>query len=742
MDNHAKNLMIMSERNASFSNRPRFWQSAVGYLLIFAFVFTAAVPALADGGNVFIDPKSATQWSILGPDGGDVRSVEIDPRDKDKLYISTMDGQIHVSNDAGKTWQILVRFEKPQLVLDQLLVDSRDSNVIYASGHRGNLPGGFYKSTDAGKTWKEAKKIASEAVHAMIQSAKDPNVLFLGTKNGIFMSKDSGDEWERIDSASMPLDINSMAVDPRNTNTIYAGTTWRPYKSTDSGKSWRLIKTGMIDDSDVFAITVNQKDNDHLIASACSGIYESQNGGESWKKIQGIPSTSRRTRDIVQHPSVPGTVYAGTTQGFWMSTNGGKSWALTTPRTLEVNSIAVHPDEPNRVFIGTNNFGVMVSMDGGKNFVPTNDHFTSRFTYSVMPDLSDQARLYAITQNTSTGGGIVFWSGDGGAGWTPAKGLDMNRNSPFTMLQDRVDPNKIYLGTNTGLFQSADRGVTWAAVTGPKPVKKPPVKKAAAKKGKAPAKAVAKTKAPAKPETIIDPVTGQELLPVLTEKVNILVRTEDDKNGILAGTDSGLYRSYDLNKGWEKISFGEGLNHNVLAITASPLMPGTLWVGTATSGVIVSRDNGETWEKAGGAPESVPVSSIVIDPKRPTNIYVGTIHTLYLSRDGGRTWTRRGGNLPLGNYTSILIDPRNSDEIFVSSALENDGGVYHSKDAGMNWKRVDSKELKLPSRRVWMMAFDPNNADRIYAGSHSSGVYVIDRNTDQAAAAVSTNSSK
>ena len=52
--------------------------------------------------------------------------------------------------------------------------------------------------------------------------------------------------------------------------------------------------------------------------------------------------------------------------------NGGKTWALTTQRDLEINSIAVHPSEPNRVYIGTNNYGVMVSNDGGKNFAPTN----------------------------------------------------------------------------------------------------------------------------------------------------------------------------------------------------------------------------------------------------------------------------------------------------------------------------------------------------------------------------------
>lgn len=735
----------MIEAKNMFFNR-HFTQMIMSCILLFAIMLSGSAALAADGGNVYTDASSATQWSVLGPSGGDVRAVEIDPRDKNKIYISTMDGQIHVSNDAGKSWKMLVRFDIPLLTLDQLLVDSRDSNILYASGHRGKLPGGFFKSTDAGKTWKESKDLRTEAIHAMTQSAKDPAMLYAGTKNGIYISKNSGDDWQRIEAETMPLDINSMAIDPRNTSTIYAGTTWRPYKSTDSGKSWRLIKAGLIDDSDVFAITINAQNNDHLIASACSGIYESRNGGERWSKIQGIPSTSRRTRDIVQHPSIPGTVYAGTTQGFWMSTNGGKTWIMTTPRTLEVNSIAVHPEEPNRVFIGTNNFGVLVSTDGGRNFVPTNDNFTSRFTYSITPDLTEPNRLYATTQNTSTGGGFFFWSGDGGVSWTQAKGLDINRNSPFAVLQDRADPAKIYLGTNVGLFQSIDRGVSWAPVTGPPPVKKKapvkkaPVRKAPAKKGKA----AAKRAEPPKPEKIIDPVTGQELIPVLNEKIKILVRTEDDKNGLLAGTDSGLYRTYDLTKGWEKITFGEGINHSVFAMAASPLVPGTIWVGTATSGVIVSRDNGETWEKLGGAPENVPISSIVIDPKRPNYIYVGSIHSLYLSRDGGRTWQRRGGNLPLGNYTSILIDPRNSDEVLVSSALENDGGVYYSKDAGMNWKRVDSKELKLPSRRVWMMAFDPNDADRIYAGTHSSGVYVIDRNTDrtgagQASTAVSTN---
>lgn len=696
----------------------------------FALLFAAALlltsvvsPALAvEKKNVFSDPDRFSKWEVVGPSGGDVRVITIDPRDKDRLYVSTLDGQIHTSADGGKTWRILTNLNRPQLVLDQLMVDQNDSNILYTSGHRHKAPGGFFKSADGGETWSESKELRNESIHSMTQAKADPKTLLVGTLAGVWRSDDQGDTWKKIESATMPINIDSMAVDPNKTSTMYAGTWWRAYKSTDSGKNWRLIKNGMIDDSDVFAINIDPRDPNHIIASACSGIYESFNAGEKWTKIQGIPSQSRRTRDILQHPSVPGTVYAGTTEGFWMSTNGGKNWMITTQRELEINSIAVHPEEPNRVYIGTNNYGVMVSNDGGKNFAPTNDQFTSRFTYSVTPDDQIPHRLYATTHNTATGGGFFFTSNDGGRNWTQAKSLDINRVSPYALLQDRTNHNTLYLGTNLGLFVSADRGVNWKQITPPKPpAAKRPVRR------KAPVRRGAAAKPAAAPAAETAEAAAPKPVMAFTEKVKVLTYTEDGKNGMYAGTDKGLYRTYDLAKGWEKVSLGEGMNDNIFVVYTSPVEPETIWVGTATSGVLVSRDNGASWQKVGGAPDSVPISSIMVDAKNPSNVYVGTSQTLYLSRDGGKNWVRRGGNLPLGNYTSILINPNDSDEIFVSSALENDGGVFFSDNKGMDWKRVDNKNMKIPSRRVWAMAFDPSDTNRIFAGSHSSGVYIIER---------------
>jgi hypothetical protein len=119
---------------------------------------------------------------------------------------------------------------------------------------------------------------------------------------------------------------------------------------------------------------------------------------------------------------VPGIVFAGTTEGFWRSDKGGDpdSWMVTTSRQLEINSIAVHPSRPDTVFIGTNNYGVMVSNDGGKSFTPTNGGFSGRFANAILADREAPNRIYASTINTATGGGFLFVSNYNGESWRPS----------------------------------------------------------------------------------------------------------------------------------------------------------------------------------------------------------------------------------------------------------------------------------------------------------------------------------
>jgi len=779
---------------------------AVRLPLVIAFFTLLCLGLALHAGVVRADGDAAdpglysNDWRTTGPPGGDVRALVVDPSNPDRFYFGTLDGQIYTSSDGGRQWQLLYNFGKPKLFLDNIIVDPRNSKVLYVAGHRHDQPGGFFKSTDGGVTWKESAQLKNEAIHSLAQSDADPNTLIAGTFNTIFRSDDSGDSWKQLPTTNVQglLHVESLAIDPRTANTIYAGTWWLPYKSTDGGQTWKSIRNGMIDDSDIFAIDINPHDPNHVIASACSGIYESKNAGDSWRKVQGIPSQSRRTRAIMQHPSVPDMVFAGTTEGFWRSDKGGDadSWMVTTSRQLEINSIAVHPSRPDMIYIGTNNYGVMVSNDGGKSFTPTNGGFSGRFAYAILSDRETANRIYASTINTATGGGFLFVSNDNGETWRPSMRSMPSRLITYAIVQDTRDANLLYLGTNLGVYRSLDRGATWAPVWSPTTPEK---KKAPAKKT-AKSTTTARRRAPAAKvnnEAVLQaqqallnggyhlgepdgkpgptttaavkkfqtdrhlPVTGKldaitlaalgisgETGPaadepsnlILADAVNALVHTIDadtQQPGYLAATNSGLYRSLDPSKGWQKLSYGS-YDPRTTCISTNLNAPETIWVGTPSSGVLVSHDSGRTWRQAAGIPQDMPVNTVVQDPQRPDYVYVGTKQTVFVSHDGGKSWSRRGGNLPFGDFTSILVNPHNGDEIFVGNAYqisEVGGGVYRSTNGGVTWARIDPKDKRLPSQRIWALAFDAHDSNVLFVGSHSAGVYVVPRTPDAISAA-------
>src|ERR1044071_2084699 len=282
---------------------------------------------------------------------------------------------------------------------------------------------------------------------------------------------------------------------------------------------------------------------------------------------------------------------------------------------LEDHSIPVHPSRPDTVFIGTNNYGVMVSTDGGKSFTPTNGGFSGRFANAILADRETPNRVYASTINTATGGGFFFVSDNNGESWRPSMRSMPSRLITYAILQDARDANIIYLGTNLGVYRSTDRGTTWAPVWAIEK-KKAPAKKTSRATTKATAAVAPKRRVVSNPtETVAAaqealnaagyhlgepdgkpgpettaavkkfqgdrhlPVTGKldsitlaalgigksgdssvaESDLIIADAVNALVHTIDpvtQQPAILAGTNSGLYRSVDPSKGWEKLSYG------------------------------------------------------------------------------------------------------------------------------------------------------------------------------------------
>lgn len=308
---------------------------------VVVFVLLAAIAAF--GGS----------WVTLGPEGGDARSLAYDPSSPDRVYLGTSSGELFLSTDSGASWSRLAHLgDGFDYVLDSISIDPTDPKVIYIGAWRvENSDGEVFKSTDRGQTWQALPGIHGKSVRALAIAPSDSHVLVAGALDGVYRSADAGRTWTKLTPADNPelKNFESIAVDPRSSEVIYAGTWHLPWKTDDGGKTWSNIKTGIIDDSDVFSIIIDGNSPNTVYVSACSGIYKSDTAGSSFRKVQGIPFSARRTRKLHQDPVDRSVVYAGTTEGLWRTKDSGTNWARISPASFIVNDVMVDPRDPKHV---------------------------------------------------------------------------------------------------------------------------------------------------------------------------------------------------------------------------------------------------------------------------------------------------------------------------------------------------------------------------------------------------------
>jgi len=476
--------------------------------------------------------------------------------------------------------------------------------------------------------------------------------------------------------------------------------------------------------------------------NACSGIYRSASGGEKWAKLPGMPCSARRTYALLPHPGKPNMIFAGTSEGLWRTNDGGKQWKLRTSGRAVIRAIVIHPAKPDRVMIATDGFGVMVSNDLGDDFTESNTGFIHRHILAIMPDEAQHGKILASVYHDGFSGS-VYSSADGGQSWQlSARGL--GSRDIFSFFQMPGKPELIYAGTNNGVYRSSDRGENWSYLSLPQPEKpaaKPrPVRgkrnrTASNAHGSSPGSAYAsrpavsqhsRTRTKAKPKKVEPKTpppqpTGPALVE-LTSQVDDITGMVDDQGRLVlyAAAMDGLYKTVDESKGWEKVPVGDyDPKGRVFAVSINKKAPNTILVGTR-QGLYISHDGAATWDHVDRGPSDMSVKSIAQDPRDPNLIIVATNQYIFRSTNGGRSWVLRGGGLTAGDYSCVIFNPANPDEVVVSEYSR--GGVYRSMDKGYTWDRIDAG---LPSTRVWTLTFDPFEPNRLFAGSFSSGVYVL-----------------
>ncbi len=602
-------------------------------------------------------------WQVVGPDGGDARSLAYDAHNPDHILLGTSTGQMFTSIDAGRTWSRLARLGGDEYVLDHIVLDPQDSNRIYVSAWSlaSQQIGEIFRSKDGGRNWETLPAMHGKSIRALAMYKADSRVLVAGALDGVYRTNDGGNNWERLTPANSAevKNIESIAVDPKDANTVYAGTWHLAWKTSDGGAKWQHINKGMIDDSDVFSVIVDHDNPSIVFASACSGIYKSETAGNLFDKIKGIPFSARRTRVLKQDPTHENIVYAGTTEGLWKTVDLGKVWKQVSSPDVVVNDVMVDPRDSNRVLLATDRSGVMASNDGAATWSTSNKGYAHRYVSALLADNKDPNTLYVGVVNDREYGG-VFYSNDAGQHWLQ-KAAGLGGKDVFALKQ--APSGELVAGTNHGVYSLQRDASAWHSMN---VVVIEHTTKFVPKGSK---KAVTKT---------------------AIEKTELVSRVNDlelASKRWLAATTSGIYESADQGKTWKG---GAVLGQiDFVSIRAKDYTV----VAATRSNVLVSIDSGKIWKHAGLPSFIVGIRSVAL--ASDNQMMVASREGGYRSGDGGATWEHVVNGLPGKDITSVSFDSSHHRLLATSDAT---GVIFESRDGGRSWQR--GPDSGYPLRRV------------------------------------------
>jgi len=610
-------------------------------------------------------------WQPLGPDGGTVRSLAFDPKNPARIFLGTSAGNLYISNDNGKSWSRLAHLgNAAEMVLDHIVMDPAEPKNVFVGAWNAQSPssdGDLFRSKDGGKTWEIVADLHGKSLRALSVAPSDPKTLVAGALDGIYRSRDGGSSWERIspENHAEIKNVESIAVDPVNPEVIYAGTWHLPWKTEDGGKSWHNIKKGVIDDSDVFSIVIDQAQPANLFISACSGIYRSESAGELFRKIQGIPYSARRTRMLRLDPTDHTVVYAGTTEGLWKSTDSGATWRRMTAANVVINDVLVDPQRPSHVLLATDRGGVLSSDDGGATFMASNRGFTHRQAAALLVDREDSSVVYAGLLSDKEFGG-VFISRDGGRKWKQlSAGLD--EHDVFSLHQ--ADDGSILAGTDHGIFQLKPGASAWIARTG------------------------------GVPRTAATPAGKPGRNSIAAELNTRIVALEAVGRSWLAATANGFYFSPDFGENWRK----ETLTGVVLPASISAA--GKMIAVAGRNTVAVSVNGGESWLPCRPFESEFVINSVHVSAAG--DIWLAARSGLYRSTDAGDSW-KRITTLRLADILGVYFDEENHRILVLSGSSTS---IFESHDNGRTWNAISTgwslRNVRLAhGRLVGTTAFD------------------------------------
>jgi photosystem II stability/assembly factor-like uncharacterized protein len=620
-----------------------------------------------------------TRWESIGPDnvGGRVLSLAIDPESTDVLWAGSASGGLWKSTSGGKgasAWQY-VNSGFPLLSVSAIAIDPvNPDNIFIGTGEisgynlgQVGTPGarttyglGILRSTNRGKTWDTTglnwKFSQNRSVQKIVINPLNPNVLYTATSEGTYKSTDRGVTWFLADTVKMVMDVG---INPIDTGEVYIACGQR--------NTWTN-----------------------------PGIYKSINAGSTWTKLgSGLPTTNFGRTSLAISPSNPAIVYASVANavshaldGLYRTTDHGATWTkMSTTNYLSGqgwydNIMGVDPSNAGSILCA--GLDIYKSTDGGATLIRKSDW-------------------------TAGYGGVVPANGpEGTQGYAHA--------DHHAIAYDPKNPQRVFFGTDGGVFESTNGGETFAGRNG-----------------------------------------GF----ITSQFYNGFANSDQDSLIALGGTQDNGTLKYEGSSSWNKVYGGDGgwcaidpLNKKILyeeyvyLTIAKSTNGGNIWsqiyasrsdssnfiapfvvapsngsvLYGGTKKIIKSTNGGNTWFETNNKTvlNGTNISCISVSFTSADTVITATgqrtapLFEIFCSTNGGVQWTKSGSTLPNRYPTDITFDPNNSAIAYVVYSGYGSPHIFKSTDAGLTWNDISTDFPDVPAQSV---VVDPAHPQSIYVGT-------------------------
>jgi uncharacterized protein (TIGR03437 family) len=574
-------------------------------------------------------PPDFGRWvQTSGPEGGPVESLVTDGA---SVFAATRGG-LYVSTDNGQSWT-------PNPGLADAFVRSLafDGTYLFA----GTLKGVF-RSSDRGQTWSlsnnglDVEIFRVNGLQTVCPLAVVGSAVFIGTPISLFRSLNQGSSWESVRLDPRGGNVRKLAVSGQRVFALHLGSSSEAYLSTDGGQSWTLAAAGLPAVALVIQDLAMLGESAYAVVAESTGplpnpglvrVFRFDFGSRSWTPHNsGLTSTP----DVSEIGYPPRFVTAGNQlylqkgRRLFLLSSDGSNWSALNLNLPPLKS-ALKIGETALLF-GTTD-GAFRSTDGGQTWQAASRGIIATATAPLGTNGQTIWAAAAYVDSPLEAQRPVFRSTDKGQSWAAASGLPAGGGGLSNFV---VAGAKVFVGTSQGLFISTDDGQSWATAN---PNFKKSIRALAAGGGKLFA-VVEEVELFGLVATSVysSADEGQNWSKGVGDLPAAMSCLALDGSKVFAG-GFGLSRSTDGGLTWE------GLDNRFAQVPTiySLVVSGTTLLAGTNSGIFRSTDDGRSWTNISPPSYRSGVWRVVV---RGANIFFTSTTDLYASTDGGQNWIR------------------------------------------------------------------------------------------------------